>query len=435
MADTSYTPRDPTRWLVNWDWKGNSSGKPALPPALAQVPVTYVSMEEARAYCTHVGKRLPHVWEWQYAAGASDGRTYPWGGTWAGHAPETKSSHTLQGAANVTAFPKGCSPFGVCDLVGNVWQYTDEFQDEHSRFAVLKGGSNYCPADGCTSWYFPQAHELGQHMRVTMMDDAYDRAGTVGFRCVADVNTPPPSPSPSSPCDNSTSPLCAEVSYSSAGAGPTDLTTLGSVDWAHWGEGGSTAGSPAGTVSSTADTLSSTNLTRADRKESGTAPGEGVGLISDVRLVGSGGLQSFVSGQSFSWEDGLGPATVCGPGGRNSGVSTGVYTQGLHAGFEIEVGLGAGAADANASLVGAYTHTVTVFLGAWGGAGTLMATMGAVSVNATLPAPGKGITRDGTVTIHVDASSADGAASLTLKWVQDNEEGNITLEAVALAAA
>ena len=40
------------------------------------------------------------------------------------------------------------SPFGVADLVGSVWQYTDEFVDAHTRRAALRGGSTYCPAAG-----------------------------------------------------------------------------------------------------------------------------------------------------------------------------------------------------------------------------------------------------------------------------------------------
>ena len=31
----------------------------------------------------------------------------------------------------------------VLDLVGNAWEYTDEFVDDHTRAAVLRGGSNY----------------------------------------------------------------------------------------------------------------------------------------------------------------------------------------------------------------------------------------------------------------------------------------------------
>jgi len=63
---------------------------------------------------------------------------------------------------------------------------TDEFEDLHSRMILLKGGANYKP-NGDSEWYFPQAYQVAQHNRFTMMDDSYDRAGTVGFRCVADV--------------------------------------------------------------------------------------------------------------------------------------------------------------------------------------------------------------------------------------------------------
>lgn len=79
-----------------------------------------------------------------------------------------------------------------------VWQYTDEFYDEHTRSALVRGGSNYRPAadaatstealDGWTSsWYFPQAKRVDQHNKLFLMDDAYERAGTLGFRCAQDL--------------------------------------------------------------------------------------------------------------------------------------------------------------------------------------------------------------------------------------------------------
>jgi formylglycine-generating enzyme required for sulfatase activity len=82
--------------------------------------------------------------------------------------------------------PEGDSPFGVADLVGNIWQYTDEFQDDHTRAVILRGGSNYYPTG--SHWYFPQALELNTHNKYFLMDARYERAGTVGFRCVADAS-------------------------------------------------------------------------------------------------------------------------------------------------------------------------------------------------------------------------------------------------------
>ena len=38
-----------------------------------------VSHDDARAYASWSGKRLPHEWEWQYAAQGTDRRLYPLG--------------------------------------------------------------------------------------------------------------------------------------------------------------------------------------------------------------------------------------------------------------------------------------------------------------------------------------------------------------------
>ena len=70
--------------------------------------------------------------------------------------PVPDQSRTMRGPDSVDAHPAGASPFGVMDLVGNVWQWTDEYLDEHTRAAILRGGSYYQPQGSI--WYFPQAY-------------------------------------------------------------------------------------------------------------------------------------------------------------------------------------------------------------------------------------------------------------------------------------
>jgi formylglycine-generating enzyme required for sulfatase activity len=70
------------------------------------------------------------------------------------------------------------------DLVGNVWQWTNEFQDDHTRAAILRGGSAYQPHG--SFWYFPQAYRNDQHAKLLLMAPARDRSGEIGFRCAAD---------------------------------------------------------------------------------------------------------------------------------------------------------------------------------------------------------------------------------------------------------
>ena len=85
---------------------------------------------------------------------------------------------------DVHAHPNGASPFGVLDLVGNVWQWTDEWRDAHTRAAILRGGSHYRPAG--SRWYFPQAYKLSEHGKYLLMSPGVDRSGAIGFRCVMD---------------------------------------------------------------------------------------------------------------------------------------------------------------------------------------------------------------------------------------------------------
>jgi len=178
LDSTHYHPKDDLNFLR--DWKDGS-----YPAGWGNKPVTWVSQEDARAYASWAGKRMPHEWEWQYAAQGTDGRLYPWGNEWDGGAvPVPDKSRTLRGPDPVDAHPKGASPFGVMDLVGNVWQWTEEFVDEHTRAGILRGGSYYQPQGSI--WYFPQAYKLNEHGKLLLMSPSMDRSGGLGFRCVVD---------------------------------------------------------------------------------------------------------------------------------------------------------------------------------------------------------------------------------------------------------
>jgi len=180
FLDTShYRPDDEHNFLR--DWKGVD-----YPQGWSNKPVTWVSIEDARAYAAWAGKRLPHEWEWQYAAQGGDGRLYPWGTEWdASAVPTPEKGRMMRAPTAVSDYPKGASSFGIADLVGNVWQWTDEYRDEHTRAAILKGGSYYQPQGAI--WYFPQAYKLIEHGKYLLMAPSLDRSGTVGFRCAQDA--------------------------------------------------------------------------------------------------------------------------------------------------------------------------------------------------------------------------------------------------------
>ena len=157
-----------------------------IPKAGPTKPVTWVSIEDARAYAAWAGKRLPNDWEWQYAAQATDGRMYPWGNNWnAAALPPPDHGRTMRAPTDVNAFAQFASPFGVLDLEGNVSQWTNEFRDGHTRAAIIRGGAYYQPRGSI--WYFPQTYRLDEHQKYLLMSPGRDRAGTIGFRCVVDA--------------------------------------------------------------------------------------------------------------------------------------------------------------------------------------------------------------------------------------------------------
>ncbi|MCA9166515.1 MAG: SUMF1/EgtB/PvdO family nonheme iron enzyme, partial [Planctomycetales bacterium] len=91
-------------------------------------PVTGICWYEANAYAHWIGKRLPSPAEWQWAAvwagGANAGhRRYPWGDSFDPARCNTWNSGIGKTVA-VTDYYAGCTPNGIYQLIGNVWEWT-----------------------------------------------------------------------------------------------------------------------------------------------------------------------------------------------------------------------------------------------------------------------------------------------------------------------
>ncbi|HOY51629.1 MAG TPA: SUMF1/EgtB/PvdO family nonheme iron enzyme, partial [Prolixibacteraceae bacterium] len=84
-------------------------------------------------------------------------------------------------------YRKGANPFGLQDLVGCVWQLTnDEYLNGSYRYVIMKGGSYFKPS---ASWWYVQGgpRELHYRQMLLRVSPGFERNATVGFRCVRDL--------------------------------------------------------------------------------------------------------------------------------------------------------------------------------------------------------------------------------------------------------
>jgi serine/threonine-protein kinase len=158
-------------------------------------PVVNVTINDARAFASWAGKRLPTDMEWEKAARGTDGRVFPWGDERdTSRANISASGKLLPDSADVLrpvdSFPSGASPYGALQMIGNAWELVDTRRGpaaDQTQFASLR--PRLRPDE---PWY----EIRGQSAWVPLADAAiWDSASvperwtdpTVGFRCAKDA--------------------------------------------------------------------------------------------------------------------------------------------------------------------------------------------------------------------------------------------------------
>jgi iron(II)-dependent oxidoreductase len=179
LKATGYHPVFSENFLNDWTGGHPKKGE-------EHYPVTWISIDDARAYAKWAGKRLPTEEEWQWAAQSGNKNfLYPWGNQY----DSSRCNHGQTGhTSNVKKFSTGRTAQGLYDMCGNVWQFTEsERTDGHNDYCILRGGSWYITKG--SGWYAdqgPQPSNFGSKYLFTW--PGLDRAATIGFRCVADLD-------------------------------------------------------------------------------------------------------------------------------------------------------------------------------------------------------------------------------------------------------